>query len=300
MVSVPLMAQQQFPGAAGALTTSINGTTSNWNFYTATAATGGVTLPAAGSVQTFGVTCPWNSALTTCMELTDITQATSTQTNIRATYKGIAANGNHSNFIDTFQMYYTGTPSSLEFDGLNFVTLNMTDYMFGVQCNFGTGHIQIDNQNTAWKDATGPVNCSALTAGTVHTLSWTAHFVPGDTNGCTNAPCMYFDSFTLDGVTSYNLGTEPASGLTYGYTALEGPQFQIDIGSTSGTPLTANAYYYNINFVASSGCLNGFCSPTTIGFAQLAAAATTATVAAPQVTANSVIRINFDSSLGSR
>ncbi len=284
---------------APSTTSNINAITTNWSFYTATSATGGVTVPASAA-QTFGVTCPWNTALTDCMELTETTAATSTQTNILATYKGIVPNFSHSNFTNSFLIYYTGTPSSLEFDVPFYDAQTMLTYMFGVQCNLGTGYIQIDNQNTSWKNSNGPASCSALTAGAVHAISYNVSLVPLDTDGCASASCEYFNWVTIDGTTSYNFGTEPATPLTYGYGGLEGPQVQVDIGATSGTALTVDAYYESANFSAYSTCANGTCSPVTLGYAQLAAAATTATVANVAVTANSIIDLHFDASLGSR
>jgi len=128
---------------------------------------------------------------------------------------------------------YPGTNSihaqALEYDMLQ--NVGGREYMFGTQCNYGSGYWDVWNQSTLHWTQTS-LKCTKFSVNTWHHIVWNFHRTTSDTK-------MYFDSVTLDGVLHNINMSESSSAMPKGWSDGLSVQWQLD---TAASALTFSEY----------------------------------------------------------
>jgi hypothetical protein len=239
------------------VTSNIDGTLTGWKPVCTkpTCNPGGVDTPASTS-QTINNTSP--SLDGNSMFISSTTNASSTQTNALWSFNSGPCDSCTSVTSD-FQTYITNGTSatSMEYDSFIFDATDSLDFMWGTQCNRSLGYWQIANNSSDWQ--TTSAACS-LTSGAWHHIVESFHRVPGETSCTANIhngsggydsasePCLYFDSISVDGTLDTLNVHYPGNPLPGGWTSGAGLQFQIDIGATTGTPVTVSENLDSITY----------------------------------------------------
>jgi hypothetical protein len=185
------------------------------------------------------------------------------QTNILWTYKAGADDDivNLSFDIEVYLASNCALVGSYEYDQFLFGKslpgngANGWNFMFGTQCNKGSGKWEVFNQSAGSWVSRPLVPCS-MTCGAWHEIAEAAHRIAGDYTGCAGGtrPCMYYDSLTIDGVLQPNYAiTEPAGPLNSTWTSNLGMQFQVDVPSSVGTGVSFSEYLDSATFTATDG-----------------------------------------------
>ena len=132
-----------------------------------------------------------------------------------------------THFTWDFWVYLSSSSTSaqnLEYDMLQDV--GGREYMFGTQCNYGSGYWDVWNQSTTHWIQTS-LKCTKFSVNTWHHIVWNFHRTT-DTK-------MHFDSVTLDG-TLHNINmTEPSGPMPKGWSDGLSVQWQLDTGSKALT-----------------------------------------------------------------
>ncbi len=137
-----------------------------------------------------------------------------------------------THFTWDFWVYLGSSSTSaqaLEYDMLQDV--GGREYMFGTQCNYGSGYWDVWNQSTTHWIQTS-LKCTKFSANTWHHIIWNFHRTTTDTK-------MYFDSLTLDGVVHSLNMSEPSGPMPNGWSDGLLVQWQLD---TPASPLTASEW----------------------------------------------------------
>jgi hypothetical protein len=149
--------------------------------------------------------------------------------------------------------------SQLEFDQAVFDSTLVTgdtpygtEFMFGSQCDLQKQQWEIFNEAAkTWVAVTPKISCTTKTIATGwHHLQETVHRVVGDPGNCSyggnNYPCEYYDSITIDGVTTIPTNTNlPAGPLPKGWSSTVLIQVQMNAGP-AGTSDNAMTTYYDL------------------------------------------------------
>lgn len=172
-------------------------------------------------------------------------QTTSTSnTNVLWTYKQPTTCDLCTN-LETDSHVYLGSnssqASSFEFDQFVFSTGRNTNFMCGSQCNQVNGLWQFWDSSSGWVNSS--LSCS-LSYSAWHEIDEKCH---------TGNGTVTYDSITIDGVVT-NLGiTHNAATLPSGWTTAVGTQYQIDIGTITGSQ-TVTENLDEATFTASLVC----------------------------------------------
>lgn len=231
LICAPLYAQDDFGPTAGSFHAptvaeyNVQNTLTNWSTCILPGCNpGGSGTPTATS-QTINNASPSRSGAS--MQFSQTTS--SNYTNVLWPFKPTACDSCTS-FNSDFWVYltYFGNPS--EMDSFNFDKTHNIMNMWGLQCNYTAGYWQIANDTSSWTNT--PVACTLSTGW--HHIQVHNHRIIGDT-GCGGLGCNYYDYLIVDGVAHTLNMTEPAETLPSGWTSTTGFQFQIDIGTVSGS-----------------------------------------------------------------
>lgn len=203
---------------------------------------GGSGTPTAYS-QTINNSSPAGAPFGTSMLLSQT--ANTSNTNALWTFKAPSTCDTCTTLASTFSVYLgtnSAQASAFEFDNFNFSVAAGKNYMAGHQYNQVTGKWQVFNGATgSWVD-TSVTNFIA-------NASWHSIAFSDSVTTCSGAAGIQFNSVTIDGVVyAINL-CEPVAALPSNYTSAVGTQFQIDIGTITGSQ-TVTENIAAVNFTA--------------------------------------------------
>lgn len=137
----------------------------------------------------------------------------------------LGANDEATNFVFDFWLNVGSTTDkaqALEFDTFQFN--QGVEYMFGTQCDYGSGTWDVWNVRH-WAHTTVP--CVPFEPGTWYHIVWTFHRTPDGE--------QHYDTLAIND-TVHQVGVSyPSAPLPQGWTDNLGVQFQMDIGSESAS-----------------------------------------------------------------
>jgi hypothetical protein len=125
---------------------------------------------------------------------------------------------------------------ALEYDMFQFA--DGVEYMFGSQCNYGSGYWDVWSQGAGqWVQTS--LACKPFSPETWHHIVWKVHR--------SSDQMMHFESLTLDGVKNNLNLKQPPGPLPYGWGDDMGVQWQLDTGAA---PLTFAEWIDNVTLSA--------------------------------------------------
>lgn len=205
---------------------------------------GGSGTPTAHS-QTISNSSPTGAPSGTSMLISQT--ANTSNTNALWTYKAPTTCDNCTTLNSSASVYLgsnSAMASAFEFDNFNFSVAANENYMAGHQYNQATGLWQVFNGATgSW------VNTAVSTF--ISYSAWHTIAFSDTITTCSGSPGILFNSVTIDGTAHAINLCEPVATLPGGYTSAVGTQFQIDIGTITGSQ-TVTENLDNVVFSASS------------------------------------------------
>lgn len=233
--------------AAGSTSSNVDTSLTGWSTCvigncSAGGSPGGSGTPTAYS-QTINNSSPAGAPFGTSMLLSQT--ANVSNTNALWTFKSPSTCDTCTALASSFSVYLgtnSAQASAFEFDNFNFSVAAGKNYMAGHQYNQVTGKWQVFNGATgSW------VNTSVTNF--IANASWHSIAFSDSVTTCSGAAGIQFNSVTIDGVAyAINL-CEPVAALPSNYTSAVGTQFQIDIGTITGSQ-TVTENIAAVNFTA--------------------------------------------------